>query len=75
LPSVDDKPIREEHDEFAKELFESVEAAFEMTHFGSGIREAEWLTGVHVLFDGSVEERGVDVKLTQLKVLGGRNDK
>jgi hypothetical protein len=64
LPPVVDKLARtKEHVERARRLFQSVEAAFEMTHFRRAIREAEGLADVHVLLDGSVEERSVDVKL------------
>jgi hypothetical protein len=56
-------------------MFESVEAALEMTHFGRAISEAEGLADVHVLLNGGVEERSVYVKLTQLKVAGGRDGK
>jgi hypothetical protein len=50
---------------------QSVEAALEMTHFGRAITESEGLADVHVLLNRGVEKRGVDVKLTQLKVAGG----
>jgi hypothetical protein len=63
LPPVFDKPSTQGHVELARGLFQSVEAAFEMTHLRSTIREAEWLADAHVLFYGSVEERNVDIKL------------
>jgi hypothetical protein len=44
-----------------------------MTHFGRAIIEAEGLADVHVLLNRGVEGRSVDVKLTQLKVAGGRD--
>jgi hypothetical protein len=44
-----------------------------VTHFGRAIKEAEGLADVHVLFDGGVEGRSVDVELTQFKVAGGRD--
>jgi hypothetical protein len=66
-------PRTKEHVELARGLFQSVEAAFEVTHFRRAIREAERLANVHVLFDGSVNESNVDVELTQFKVAGGRD--
>jgi hypothetical protein len=44
-----------------------------MTQFRRAIGEAKGLADVHVLFDGSVEERSVDMKLTHLKISCGRN--
>jgi hypothetical protein len=73
LPSVVDKLCTNEHAELARGLFQSVEAAFEVTHFGRTIRESEGLADVHVLLDGSVEERSVNVELTHVKVAGGRD--
>jgi hypothetical protein len=70
---VVDKPCTKEHVELARGLFQSVEAAFEMTHLRRAIREAEGVADVHILLDGGVEERSVDIKLTQLKVAGGRD--
>jgi hypothetical protein len=75
LPPVVDKPCTKEHVELARGLFKSVEAAFEMTHLGRAIGEAEWLADVHVLLDLGVEERSVDAKVTQFKVAGGRDGK
>jgi hypothetical protein len=75
LPSVVDKPATKEHVELARGLFKSAEAALEMTHFGRTISEAEGLADVHVFLDWGVEERSVDVKLTQFKVAGGRDGK
>jgi hypothetical protein len=46
-----------------------------MTHCRRAIREVEGLADVHVLFDWGVEERSVDVQLTQFKVAGGRDGK
>jgi hypothetical protein len=74
LPPVVDKPCTKEHVELARGMFQAVEAAFEVAHFGRSIGEAEGLAGgVHVLVDGGVEERNVDIELTQLKVAGGRD--
>jgi hypothetical protein len=73
LPPIVDKPCTEEHVELARGLFQSVEVTFEVTHFGRDIREAEGLADIHVLLDGGVEERSVDVDLTQIKVAGGRD--
>jgi hypothetical protein len=39
------------------------------------IHEAEGLTDVHILFDGGIEERGIDVKFAEFKVYGGCNGK
>jgi hypothetical protein len=64
LPPVVDKPCTKEHVELARGLFHAVEAAFEVTHYGRAIAEAEGLADVHVLLDGAVEERSVDVELT-----------
>jgi hypothetical protein len=64
LPPVVDKPCTKEHVEFARGLFQAVEAAFDVRYFGRAIKEAEGLADVHVLFDGGVEERSVDVELT-----------
>jgi hypothetical protein len=50
--------------ELARGLFQCVEAAFEVTYFRRAIRDAERLADVHVLRDGGVEERSVDVELT-----------
>jgi hypothetical protein len=75
LPPMVDKPSTQEHVELARGLFESVEAAPEMTHFKRAINEAEGLADVHVLLHGGVEERSVYVKLTQFKVAGGRDGK
>jgi hypothetical protein len=69
------KPSTHEHVELARGLFESVEAALEMTHFRRAISEAEGLADLHVLLDWGVEERSVDVKLAQFKVAGGRDGK
>jgi hypothetical protein len=73
LPPVIDKPFTQEHVELVRVLFRTIEVAFEMTHFTSAIGEAEGFADVHVLVDGSVEERSVDVKMTKLKVLGASN--
>jgi hypothetical protein len=73
LPPVVDKPCTKKHAELARGLFHSVEAAFEVTHFGRVIREAEGMADVHVLLDGGLEESSVDVQLTQFKVVGGRD--
>jgi hypothetical protein len=70
-----DKPCTKEHVEFARGLLMSVEVAFAITHFRRAISEAEGLAHVHVLLDGGVEERSVDVKLAQFKVAGGRDGK
>jgi hypothetical protein len=70
---VVDKPCTKEHVELARGLFKSVEAALEMTHLGHAISEAEGLADVHFLLDWGVEERIVDVKVTQFKVAGGRD--
>jgi hypothetical protein len=67
-----DKLCTKEHVELARGLFQSVEAAFEVTHFGRAMREAERLADVHVYLDGGVDELSVDVELTQFKVAGGR---
>jgi hypothetical protein len=75
LPPVVDKPCTKEHVELARRLLKSVEAAFEVTHFGRAIGEAKGLADVHVLLDRGVEERSVDVKLPQIKVAGGREGK
>jgi hypothetical protein len=64
LPPVVDKPGTKEHVELARGLFQSVEASFDMTHLRRAIGEAKGLADVHVLFDGSVEERSVNIKLT-----------
>jgi hypothetical protein len=73
LPPVVDKPCTKKHVELARGLFQSIEAAFEMTHFRRAITEAEGLADVHVLLDGVVKERSVDVKLTEFKVAGRRD--
>jgi hypothetical protein len=73
LPPVVDKPGTKEHVELARGLFQSVEAVSEMTHIRRAIAEAKRLADVHVLFDGSVEQRSVDTKLTQFKIACGRN--
>jgi hypothetical protein len=73
LPPMVDKPCTEQHVELARGLFESVEATLEVTHFRRAISEAEGLANVHVLLDWGVEERSVDVMLTQLKVADGRD--
>jgi hypothetical protein len=44
-----------------------------VAHFGRAIKETEGLADVHVFLNGGVEERNVDVELTQLKVAGGRD--
>jgi hypothetical protein len=75
LPPVGDKPCTKEHVELARGLFKSIEAAIEMTRFGRASTEAEGLADVHVLLDWGVEERSVDVKLTQFKVAGGCDGK
>jgi hypothetical protein len=75
FPPVADKPCPKGHVELARGLLKSVEAAFEMTHFGRAISEAKGLADVHVLLDWGAEERSVDVKLTHLKVAGGRDGK
>jgi hypothetical protein len=54
LPPVVNKPCTKEHVELARGLFQSVEAAFEMTHFRRVITEAEGLADVHVLLDWGV---------------------
>jgi hypothetical protein len=47
-----------------------------MTHFRRAINKAEGLANVHVLLDwGVVEERSVDVKVTQVEVAGGLDGK
>jgi hypothetical protein len=68
-----DKPGTRKHVELARGLFESIEAALEMTHFRRAISEAEGLADVHVLLDWDVEECSIDAKLTQFKVAGGRD--
>jgi hypothetical protein len=73
LPPVVDKPCTEQHVNLARGLFQSVEAAFEVTHFGRAIREAEGLADVHVLLDWGVEKRIVDVESTQFNVTSGRD--
>ena len=54
-------------------LFKAVEAALEVANLGRAIGEAEGLADVHILPDGSVEKRCVDVKLAEFKVAGGRD--
>jgi hypothetical protein len=68
-----DKPCTQEHVDLARGLLHDVEAAFEMTHFRRGIGEAKGLADVRVLFDGSVNKRSVDIKLTYFKIACGRN--
>jgi hypothetical protein len=70
-----DMPCTHEHVELARGLFESVEAALEMTHVRRAISEAEGLADVHVLFNWGVEERSFVDKLVQFKVAGGRDGK
>jgi hypothetical protein len=70
---VVDKPCTKEHVELARGLFQSAGAAFEVTHFRRAIKEAERMADVHVLLDGGVEERSVNVESTQVKVAGGRD--
>jgi hypothetical protein len=74
LPMVDE-PGTKKHVELARGMFVSVKAALEMTHFRRATSEAEGLADVHVLLDWGVEERNVDVKLTQFKVAGGCDGK
>jgi hypothetical protein len=73
LPPVVDKPCTKEHVELARGLFQSAEEAFAMTHLRRSIREAKGLADVHVPLDKGVEERSVDIKMTHLKVVGGRD--
>jgi hypothetical protein len=73
LPPVVDKPCTKYDVELARGLFQSVEAAFEVTHFERAIREANRMADLHVLLDGGVEKRSVDVELTMFKVAGGRD--
>jgi hypothetical protein len=73
LPPVVDKPCTKEHVELARGLFHSVEATLEMAHFRLAIREAEGLADIHVLFNGGVDQRSIDNKLTQFKLTGGRD--
>jgi hypothetical protein len=63
-----DDPCTKYHFELAGGLFESVEAALEVTHFGRAIGEAKGLADVHVYLDEGVEKRCVDVKLAEFKV-------
>jgi Co/Zn/Cd efflux system component len=72
---VVDKPCTKEYVELARGLLKSAEATFEVIHLGRAISESEGLADVHVLHDWGVEERNVDVKLTQFKVAGGRDGK
>jgi hypothetical protein len=45
-----------------------------VARFRRAIREAEGLADVNnIFFDGSIEERGVDVRLTHVEVHGGCN--
>jgi hypothetical protein len=67
LPPVVDKPCTKEYVELARGLFQAVEATFEMTHLRHAIGEAKGLADVHVLFDGGVEDRRVDINLTHFK--------
>jgi hypothetical protein len=54
-------------------LSEAVQTTFEVEHFRRAIRGPEGLADVNIVFDGSIEERGVNVKLTEFEVHGGCN--
>jgi hypothetical protein len=65
------EPCTEEHVELAGGVLEAVHAAYEVTHFGCAIAEAEEVVDVDVFLNGCVEKRSVDVKLAEFKVAGG----
>jgi hypothetical protein len=73
LPPILDKSTPQEHVEVAGGLFKAVELAFEVAHFGCTIREAGGLANVNILFDGGMEERSVDVNMTDFELHSGRN--
>jgi hypothetical protein len=58
---VVDKLGTKEHIELARGLFESVEEALEMTHFGSVISEAEGLANAHVRLLDSAQMNAVSM--------------
>jgi hypothetical protein len=46
-----------------------------VAHLQNAIHEAKELTDVHIRFDGSIHERGINVRLTGFEVHGGCNGK
>jgi hypothetical protein len=46
-----------------------------MTHLRRAIGKAKWLTDVHVLLNGGVEEYNVDIRMAEFKITCGRNGK